>query len=152
MLSAIARYRTRRAAGLCKHACWFVVCAAFSGCTILDPHVPAPEIEIPDAYIKRNPNSPNPAASPYDFAAFKSKYLTQLITLGRGFNFDIAAAIARIQEAEAQVRIATQPLIPTLQAQGTGSINAQHLNGQFMRTTTVTSQLTASYIVDLWGQ
>jgi len=122
------------------------------GCTLLDPHVPAPEIEVPDAYIKKSANPANPSASPYDFAVFKSKKLTELILLGRGFNFDIGAAIARIQEAEAQVRIATQALIPLVQAQGTASQSLTHVDGRAVKTTSVIAQLTASYTIDFWGQ
>ncbi len=124
----------------------------FSGCTLLDPHVPTPDIDVPDAYINKSANPARPGASPYDFAVFKSQRLTELILLGRGFNFDTGAAIARIQEAEAQVRIATQPLIPLIQANGTASQNLTHVQGQAVKTTSVVAQLTASYTIDFWGQ
>ncbi len=119
---------------------------------MLDPHVPTPDIDVPDAYIGKSANPAKPAASPYDFAVFKSRKLTELILLGRGFNFDIGAAIARIQEAEAQVRIATQPLIPLIQANGTASQSLTHEAGQAVKTTSVIGQLTASYTLDFWGQ
>ncbi len=119
-----------------------------AGCTILDPHVPTPDIEVPDAYIGKSADPARPAASPYDFAVFKSRKLTELVALGRGFNFDIGAAIARIQEAEAQVRIATQPLIPLIQANGSASQSL--VNG--VKTTSVIAQLNASYTLDFWGQ
>lgn len=123
-----------------------------SGCTILDPNVPTPEIDLPDAYIKKSATSLRPAASPYDFAVFKSRKLTELIALGRGFNLDIGAAIARIQQAEAQVRIASQALIPTIQAQGTGSQSLTHLQGNAVRSTSVVAELAASYEIDFWGK
>ncbi len=122
------------------------------GCTLLNPHVPTPEVEVPDAYIGKSATPSKPAASPYDFAVFKSKKLTELIALGRGFNFDIGAAIARIQEAEAQVRIATQALIPLIQANGTASQSLTHLGGQAIKSTSVIAQLNASYTIDFWGQ
>ncbi len=121
---------------------------------MLDPNVPAPEIDLPAAYIKRSANEWRAAASPYDFAVFKSSRLTELIALGRGFNLDIAAAIARIQQAEAQVRIATQPLIPSIQAQGSGSqsLTSASLTGHSARSTSVTAALSASYEIDFWGK
>ncbi len=122
------------------------------GCTLLDPHVPTPDIEVPDAYIGKNAKVTRPAASPYDFAAFRSQKLTDLILLGRGFNFDVGAAIARIQEAEAQVRIATQPLIPLIQANGSASQSLAHVQGKAVTTTSIIAQLTASYTIDFWGQ
>ncbi len=123
-----------------------------SGCTLLNPHVPTPEVEVPDAYNDKSATPSKPAASPDDFVAFKSKKLTELIELGRGFNFDIGAAIARIQEAEAQVRIATQALIPLIEANGTGSQSLTHLSGQAVKSTSVIAQLNASYTIDFWGQ
>jgi NodT family efflux transporter outer membrane factor (OMF) lipoprotein len=122
------------------------------GCTILDPHVPTPEIEVPNLFLNQKGKGPS-TATPYDFAAFKSKYLTELIALGRGFNFDVGAAIARIQEAEAQVRVAEQQLIPVITTQGTGvSQSLTHQNGRALRTTTVTAQLNGQYTLDIWGQ
>ncbi len=118
------------------------------GCTLLDPHVPTPEVEVADAYIGKSANPSKPAASPHDFAVFKSKYLTELVLLGRGFNLSISAAIARIQEAEAQVRIATQPLIPLI----TANAAASQSQTAGIRTNAFLAQLNASYTVDFWGQ
>jgi outer membrane protein, multidrug efflux system len=123
-----------------------------SACTIVDPNVPSPEIDIPDAYIKKSAKPLNPAATPNDFAAFKSRKLTELIALGRGFNLDIGAAIARIQQAEAQVRIATQPLIPLIEANGSASQTLTPSQGGSIRSTLVRAQLTASYELDFWGK
>ncbi|MGO9174410.1 MAG: efflux transporter outer membrane subunit [Rhodomicrobium sp.] len=129
------------------------VLGCLAGCTILDPHVPTPEIEVANLYINQKGKALPSTATPYDFAAFKSKYLTELVALGRGFNFDIGAAIARIQEAEAQVRIATQQLIPVVTTEGTGaSQSLTHSHGQAVRTTTVTGALSGSYTLDIWGQ
>ncbi|MFZ1109734.1 MAG: efflux transporter outer membrane subunit [Rhodomicrobium sp.] len=152
MQSATARQGRMRAARARKAALAAFAALALGGCTLLDPHVPTPEIEVPDAYIGKSAKVTRPGASPFDFAAFKSRKLTELILLGRGFNFDIGAAIARIQEAEAQVRIATQPLIPLIQANGSASQSLTHVQGQAVRTTSVIAQLTASYTLDFWGQ
>jgi outer membrane protein, multidrug efflux system len=149
MRSAIARHnRKRRANRRRSQIVGLAGLFLLGGCTLLNPHVPTPEVEVPDAYIGKSANPSKPAASPYEFAVFKSKKLTELIQLGRGFNFDIGAAIARIQEAEAQVRIATQPLIPLIQANGTASQSL--VSG--IKTTSVIAQLTASYTIDFWGQ
>jgi outer membrane protein, multidrug efflux system len=129
-----------------------LVLAFLSACTLLDPHVPTPDIDVADQYINQKGKRLPSSASPYDFAAFKSKYLTELIDLGRGFNFSVGAAIARIQEAEAQVRIAVQPLIPLITASGGASQSLTHLDGQPVRTTTVNAQLNGSYTLDIWGQ
>ncbi len=129
------------------------VLACFTGCAILDPHVPTPEIEVPNSYVNQKGKAPS-TATPYDFVAFKSKYLNELIALGRGFNFDIGAAIARIQEAEANVRVAEQQLIPIIDTSGTGvsqSLIPPTSQGGHVKTT-VTAQLSGTYTLDIWGQ
>ncbi len=152
MLSAFVRdVGTGSARGL-RGAGAAAVFACLTGCAILDPQVPTPEVEVPNLYINQQ-GKVSSTATPYDFAAFKSKYLNELIALGRGFNFDIGAAIARIQEAEAQVRIAEQQLIPTITTSGTGaSQSLTHADGQAIKTTTVTAALSGTYTVDIWGQ
>jgi NodT family efflux transporter outer membrane factor (OMF) lipoprotein len=152
-----------------------ITLACLAGCTLLDPHVPTPDIDVASQFINQKGNGPS-GATPYDFAAFRSKYLNELIALGRGFNFDIAAAIARIQEAEANVRIATQPLIPLITASSSasqsynggrgGSVTTASTGSGSGSTTTAssggggsggltrifTSQLNGSYTLDIWGQ
>jgi NodT family efflux transporter outer membrane factor (OMF) lipoprotein len=157
MLSAAAR-RTIWSSARQRHRligmAMLLPVACLNGCTMLDPNVPAPELELPNAYIKKSTTPLHPAASPYDFAVFKSHRLTELIALGRGFNLDISASIARVQQAEALVRIATMPLIPSVQAQGSASQSLSHPRGpgSAVRLTQVTAQLTASYELDFWGK
>ncbi|MFT4080470.1 efflux transporter outer membrane subunit [Rhodomicrobium sp.] len=123
------------------------------GCTGLDPNVASPQIAVPDAYKGKSARpSQHPAGSPYDFAAFRSRKLTDLIAAGRGFNLDIAAAIARVEQAEAQVRVASQALIPTIQADGSGTRSFSHATGRAVRGDTVVGQLGASYELDFWGK
>ncbi|MGO9484774.1 MAG: efflux transporter outer membrane subunit [Rhodomicrobium sp.] len=152
MLSALVRGRVLGPGKRLRVASAAAVLVCLSGCTILDPNVPTPEVEVPNLFVNQK-GKVSSTATPYDFVAFKSKYLNELIALGRGFNFDIGAAIARIQEAEAQVRIAEQQLIPTVTTQGTGATQSlSHPGGQAVVTRTVTAALSASYTVDIWGQ
>ena len=67
------------------------------------------------------------AAWPTDdwWTGFGSPELNALIDLARKQNFDIAAAIARVRQADAQVRIAGAPLLPTLN--GTASAGWESL-------------------------
>ena len=66
------------------------------------------------------------AAWPSDdwWRGFHSPELNALIEQARAQNFDIAAAIARMRQADAQVRIAGAPLLPTTNA--TGNASWQH--------------------------
>jgi outer membrane protein, multidrug efflux system len=97
---------------------------------------------------------------------FGSPELNVLIEQARGHNFDILAAIARIRQADAQVRIAGAGLLPTLN--GTGSASWQHtgLGSQSISsrgrggggtgnasidTRSYGFGLSASYELDFWG-
>jgi outer membrane protein, multidrug efflux system len=150
-LSAVAQAKHGRRIARCS--LHLAAASCFLGaCTLLDPNVPAPEIDVPGAYIGKSSTPWRPAASPYDFSVFKSARLTELVARGRGFNLDIGAAIARIQQAEAQVRIATQALIPSIQAEGSGSQSLSHIQGAAVRSTSVIAALNASYEIDFWGK
>ena len=85
---------------------------ALSGC--LDLVKPDLAIDIPDAY--RAPHGPAEAATPpLDWwRGFRSGELTALMQEALNANFDIAVAISQITQADAQVRIAGAPLLPTL--------------------------------------
>ena len=149
MLSASVRDRVLEPARRLRITGAAAALACLAGCTVLDPNVPTPEVEVPNLFVNQKGNASS-TATPYDFVAFKSKYLNELIALGRGFNFDVGAAIARIQEAEAQVRVAEQQLIPTVTTSGTGA--SQSLTPGVGRRTNVTAALSGTYTVDIWGQ
>ncbi len=149
MLRVFVRDRVLGPAKWLRIACAAAIAVCLAGCTVLDPNVPAPGIEVPNLYINQK-GTVSSTATPYDFVDFRSKSLNGLIALGRGFNFDVGAAIARIQEAEAQVRIAEQQLIPSITTSGTGA--SQSLAPGRGRATTVTAALSGSYTLDIWGQ
>lgn len=100
---------------------------------------------------------------------FGSPELDQLITDAETSNFTIAAAVARIRQADAQLRIAGAPLLPQIGATADGSW--QRVNrGNFSGTTingfrvgggggspysdvhTYSTGLNASYEFDFWGR
>jgi multidrug efflux system outer membrane protein len=88
---------------------------------------------------------------------FASPELNNLIDAARAHNLDIAAAIARIRQADAQLRIAGAPLLPTLG--GTGGASWQHqgagTNSALGRARDLHSYnvgLSASYEIDFWGK
>jgi NodT family efflux transporter outer membrane factor (OMF) lipoprotein len=85
---------------------------------------------------------------------FGSPQLDDYIARAQAGNDDIAAAIARVREADAQARIAGAALLPTLDGGASASRQRQLLpNGQPPITySEYTPQLTASYVLDFWGK
>lgn len=73
----------------------------------------------------------------------------------RHANDDIAAAIARVSEADAEARIAGAPLFPSLEADGSGERErTDSLQGGAVPAVTYNTfdlALSASYEVDFWG-
>ena len=75
-------------------------------------------------------------------------------------NDDIAAAIARIQQADAQARIAGAPLLPSLGLDAAGTrqraqsplLTPTGITSVPKTSNTFTTELTASYELDFWGK
>jgi NodT family efflux transporter outer membrane factor (OMF) lipoprotein len=139
-----------------------------SGC--LDLIKPDLAIDIPGGY--RAPHGPAEAATPtLDWwRSFRSRELTALMEESLNANFDIAVAMAQITQADAQVRIAGAPLLPTLGLTGTGTTSgsgagASSLGGGSSSaggsaiptgggsaSHLYTTSLSASYVLDFWGK
>src|SRR5262252_3736275 len=97
-----------------------------SGCLEIDK--PELALDIPDSY--KTAHGPAEAATPaLDWwRSFRSRELTSLMEQGITANFDIAIAIA---QADAQVRIAGAPLLPTIDynASDTASKASEQVGG-----------------------
>jgi NodT family efflux transporter outer membrane factor (OMF) lipoprotein len=84
---------------------------------------------------------------------FGSAQLDDLIAEAEHSNDDLAGAIARVQEADAQVRIAGAPLLPSLDAGVTATRERGQVSGVGPRVFNVFNpELTASYELDFWGK
>jgi outer membrane protein, multidrug efflux system len=129
-----------------------------SGC--LETARPGLNVDVPGSY--REAHGPPEAATPaLDWwRSFRSRELTSLMEEAVTANFDIAVAIAQITQADAQVRIAGAPLLPTidLNASDTASRTSEQLSSSSRSTggssfsRLYASSLSASYIIDFWGK
>jgi NodT family efflux transporter outer membrane factor (OMF) lipoprotein len=119
------------------------------GCLLTDK--PEPGLDIPQAYDR---SSPNPAVAEAALPSldwwhgFRSRELTEIIEEARSANLDIAAAVARIVQADAQARIAGSALLPTV------DLDASATRSHALETNTkvVRASLSASYEIDFWGK
>lgn len=121
---------------------------------------PDTALEVPEKYRYAN-SQPDAALPALDWwRGFNSKELTSLIEAAQTSNLDIAVAIARIQQADAQARISGAALLPTVNANGSAtrarSPQSSSTSGGTStsrgETTTYNANLSASYVVDLWGE
>ena len=123
-----------------------------------------PPLDVPPAYRATAASAAATWPSADWWRGFHSAELNTLIEQARAQNFDIAAAIARIRQADAQVRIAGAPLLPDLNATasaswqheglGTGSSSRRFGGGSNASIDfhSYSTGLSASYELDFWGR
>jgi multidrug efflux system outer membrane protein len=131
-----------------------------SGCFIGTEH-PDPELEVANRY-RYGPRNPDKATPELDWwRNFRNPELTDLVEQAQTANLDIAAAAARIIQADAQVRITGAPLLPTIDANASKTRTRTSLlpgrTGTPRRvgspfTDLYIANLSASYMLDFWGQ
>jgi len=80
---------------------------------------------------------------------FRSRELTDLVERAHLDNLDIAAAVARIEQADATTRIAGAPLLPLLTFDGSATRSGTGTTGSSNKFSAV---LNASYEIDFWGK
>lgn len=136
-----------------------VLCLALStaGC-FLGPDKLEPNLDIPEAY-RGAPGKTDAAVPALDWwRGFRSPELTLLMEEAQTANFDIAAAMARILQADANARIANAALLPIVNLNDSNTRTKPAISGT--STTTVGSSvrsiynlnLSASYVIDFWGR
>jgi multidrug efflux system outer membrane protein len=149
-----------------------------AGCFV-NTEKPELAVDIPEHYrfARAGPSANLPALDWW--RGFRSPELTQLIDEAQTSNLDIAVAVARIMQADAQARIAGAPLLPNLSGlatashsllpvtgSGTGGGGSQSAIASASSTSSAPSGgavvqgagnvyrtfASASYVVDFWGQ
>ena len=130
---------------------------ALAACT-LSADRPNLALDVPDSYRQAR-GSPHAALPKLDWwREFRSPELTALMEEAQVANYDIAAAVARILQADAQARIAGAPLLPLVGASGNASRSQVSLatgtggGGGNRRRTLYNVALDASYEIDFWGK
>jgi NodT family efflux transporter outer membrane factor (OMF) lipoprotein len=126
---------------------------ALAACN-LGPRYRHPDIPPPPAWRADEVSGEATWPSADWWRGFSSPQLDTLIDEAQHTNDDIAAAIARVREADAQARIAGAPLLPAIS--GTASATREReLNLATPGTTTANDfspLLNASYELDFWGK
>jgi NodT family efflux transporter outer membrane factor (OMF) lipoprotein len=122
--------------------------AASSGC-ILTKDLPDPALDVPDGYKAARPTSNDAPPSLDWWRGFRSRELTALMEEAQTVNLDIAAATARIFQADAQARIAGASLLPSATANDQVT---RSKSGTAKSISVYTSSLSASYEIDFWGK
>jgi multidrug efflux system outer membrane protein len=131
------------------------ICAVLAACSV-GPAYKRPDIALP-AQWHDAPNTAETTVSVWPEAewwhGFGSPRLDELIAEAERSNDDLAGAVARVREADAQVRIAGAPLFPTIDVGATGTRERTQLTSGGSRLVNIFNpQVTASYQLDFWGK
>jgi multidrug efflux system outer membrane protein len=136
-----------------------LLAATLAGCVVTGYDKPDLALEIPDKYKAGNGEKAPPEIDWW--RGFRSRELTAYIEDAQTANFDIAIAIAQIEQADALVRISGASLLPTID--GNASVTRSHpatttagSSGRTgtggVETTLYNVNVNASYVLDVWGK
>ena len=152
------RAPVRNLRGVVRAFAGLVIAASSAGC-ILTKDLPDPALDIPGGYKAARSAKASDAPPTLDWwRAFRSTELTTLMEEAQRVNLDIAAAVARFKQADAQARIAGAALLPTLSGAGsetysrTSGSSASGLSIGGREVVNYNASLAASYQLDFWGQ
>jgi NodT family efflux transporter outer membrane factor (OMF) lipoprotein len=122
---------------------------------------PEPGLDIPAVYSggPKTPAAAEAATPSLDWwRGFRSRELTEIVESASAANLDVAAAVARIVQADAQSRIVGAALLPTVDLNGdaTHARSSQSTGGAGFsggsERDNLNASLTASYEIDFWGK
>lgn len=123
---------------------------------MLTQDLPDPALDVPAQYKYAGKGDAPPSLDWW--RGFRSAELTQLMEEAQTVNLDIAAAVARIVQADAQARQAGAALLPSLSGTGqetysrTSGSSASGLTNGGREVVNYQASLSASYQLDFWGQ
>jgi NodT family efflux transporter outer membrane factor (OMF) lipoprotein len=140
------------------------IAGLFAGCTV-GPKYKRPATQVPPAFRAPAPLPPAQAASIADlqwFVVFKDEKLQELIRIALQRNYDLRDAVARIEEARANLGITRSNQFPNFIAGGNVQINRLSRDGAtplppaFLpsqnRNFGVAALQLLSFEIDIWGR
>jgi outer membrane protein, multidrug efflux system len=124
---------------------------ALAGCAT--QKLPPPAQELPAAFEGgRAGVAPSPWPSKDWYREFDSDELNSLVDLAEKNNWDVAAARARVAQADARARQAGAAILPSVDATGNANYLAGHSSQGGGHELDWSAMLSASYELDFWGK
>jgi len=146
----------RRTARLACAVTLAAVALVLGACAVTSeaPQTPGIASDMPVAWTEQALSGADAAVTGTDWwRRFGSAELSVLIAASLGTNPDLAIAVERVRQAEAQVRIAGASLFPQLSfGAGASRRETRPEGGDWMRSDGASAAFVASYEVDLWGR
>ncbi len=125
--------------------------ALLGACTMM-PDYERPKLDMPSAFDGANGTTAKDATIAADWwTAFNDPELQTLMGVALVNNLDIAAALARIDEAQGSLRATNSSLLPQVDASGNAS-RSDNSSSSSSVSKSAGGNLSISYALDLWGQ
>jgi NodT family efflux transporter outer membrane factor (OMF) lipoprotein len=121
-----------------------------TGCALQAPQ--RSDAEVPAAFRNVPPGAPVAWPGKDWYRSFRSAALDDLMTQATGANLDLAAARARVLQADARARQAGAAILPSIDGAGNGNFLAGHSSHGSAHELDWSALLSASYEVDFWGK
>ena len=129
-----------------------LVCVVLAGCAHNIPITePPPAVEMPAGWTLGGKAGDQEWPDNDWWKRFGSKELSALVDEGQKSNLEIAAALSRVRQAEAEARIAGAPLLPTVDFT-TGANRDLPLGSNGSANTSTSGLLQVNYEIDFWGK
>ena len=126
-------------------------CAVLAGCAQTAPVAsPPPKVAMPAGWTAGETAQAREWPDRDWWSSFGSAELASMVESGQAGNLELAAALARLRQAEAQARNAGVALLPTVDFYS-GSERSLPL-GSGSTSTSASGQLQIAYEVDFWGK
>jgi len=146
----MARAQTTAAARAVPRVLALALAPWLCGCILTTDMLPTGAVvDVPPKYREAGGKPHAALPAPDWWRGFRSRELTSLVERAHLDNFDIAAAVARIEQADASTRIAGAPLLPLVEFDGSATRSG---TGTGPGVTTYRAVLNASYELDFWGK
>lgn len=127
-------------------------CISLSACS-LGPHYRQPTLPQPQAWLTPAASPSGEMPTPQWWQRFGSPELDALIAQAIAHNDDLAAAMARIEQADATAKIAGASLLPQVGLDASVSrARTAASSGSPQTRTQYSPLLSASYEIDFWGK
>src|SRR6185295_1000792 len=140
---ALTRTVARKSAG--RRVLTLVLAPCLSGCMLTAEPPTGSVVDVPPTYRAASGALRAALPAPDWWRGFRSRELTTLIERAQLANLDIAAAVARIEQADASTRIAGAPLLPAIDFDGSVTRSG---TGSNKGSSSYSAVLNASYEID----